>query len=557
MHVAIYARHSTDKQAVSTSDQVDRCKKFCAKNGYIVAEVFTDEALSGAHMYNRPGIRALMEAALEMRFVRILAEDLSRFSRDQGDIANFFKRTAFLEIQVETIAEGEISELHIGLKGTMNALYLKDLADKTKRGQTAAVERGSIPGRTYGYDVVIEHTDKGELVRGVRKINQAESENVRWIFAQYAEGQPLKAICDELNRHNVPSPRGGKWVPTTLIGSASRKTGLLRQTLYKGEVIFNRMRYRKHPITGKRVSVLNPESEWLHVPAPDLEIISPKEFDAVQQQIEQRSSRRKDAILAQAARTAEERKKLAEQRNREWRARQMQSIKSQFYLFSGRLFCARHGEKILKIGSNHLYSCPHRSRCFNGNIRLNVFMPLILDALSKLGQDRIRDHFHSPRIVELRETLQAEVGTLTSALNEQTAAMNNVLDKISGTSDGASVQAWIKSKELEIARTRLDRERTKKRLARIAQPERLDQALVKYTKLLNALKSRPTDIPLHRQIRPFIEKITLDGYWSDKEQEWVRSARVDFDYHKMIEILLLDDGSPWWRTAARLSSDAV
>jgi len=29
-----------------------------------------------------------------------------------------------------TLSEGEINELHVGLKGTMNALFLKDLADK-------------------------------------------------------------------------------------------------------------------------------------------------------------------------------------------------------------------------------------------------------------------------------------------------------------------------------------------------------------------------------------------------------------------------------------------
>ena len=30
--------------------------------------------------------------------------------------------------------EGWITEIHIGLKGTMGQLYLKDLADKTRRG---------------------------------------------------------------------------------------------------------------------------------------------------------------------------------------------------------------------------------------------------------------------------------------------------------------------------------------------------------------------------------------------------------------------------------------
>ena len=35
--------------------------------------------------------------------------------------------------KILTLAEGEITELHVGLKGTMNALFLKDLAHKTSK----------------------------------------------------------------------------------------------------------------------------------------------------------------------------------------------------------------------------------------------------------------------------------------------------------------------------------------------------------------------------------------------------------------------------------------
>jgi len=34
----------------------------------------------------------------------------------------------FADVSIMTLAEGEISELHVGLKGTMNALFLKDRA---------------------------------------------------------------------------------------------------------------------------------------------------------------------------------------------------------------------------------------------------------------------------------------------------------------------------------------------------------------------------------------------------------------------------------------------
>ncbi|WP_302795394.1 hypothetical protein [Shinella daejeonensis] len=40
-----------------------------------------------------------------------------------------------------------MSELHIGLKGMMGALYIKDLADKTLRGLRGRIEVGKSGGR--------------------------------------------------------------------------------------------------------------------------------------------------------------------------------------------------------------------------------------------------------------------------------------------------------------------------------------------------------------------------------------------------------------------------
>jgi hypothetical protein len=41
---------------------------------------------------------------------------------------------AILAGLIVTLSEGEVTELHVGLKGTMNAHFLKDLAAKTHRG---------------------------------------------------------------------------------------------------------------------------------------------------------------------------------------------------------------------------------------------------------------------------------------------------------------------------------------------------------------------------------------------------------------------------------------
>jgi site-specific DNA recombinase len=53
--------------------------------------------------------------------------------RDQENIAGLFKQLSFAGVRLITLSEGDIGELHVGLKGTMNALFLKDLAQKTRR----------------------------------------------------------------------------------------------------------------------------------------------------------------------------------------------------------------------------------------------------------------------------------------------------------------------------------------------------------------------------------------------------------------------------------------
>jgi DNA invertase Pin-like site-specific DNA recombinase len=101
------------------------------------------------------GFQALMRDALNRRFDVVLAESLDRFSRDQEDTAGLFKRLTFAGVNIVTIAEGDITHLHIGFKGTMNALFLKDLAEKTHRGLRGRIEDGkSAGGLCYGYRVV-------------------------------------------------------------------------------------------------------------------------------------------------------------------------------------------------------------------------------------------------------------------------------------------------------------------------------------------------------------------------------------------------------------------
>lgn len=276
--VGIYARHSKDEQSRSVPAQIDRCREIAHRHRATVVEEFADEGITGAIMLERPAILGLLDAAAHREFEFVLLEDLSRVSRDQADVATIYKRLLYHGIQMWSVTEGPINELHIGLKGTMNALFLKDLSDKVRRGQRAAVANGGIPGgRRYGYDMV-PSIGPG----GLCEINKTEAAVVRRIFAEVAAGRPVREVARALNAEGIPSATGSRWHASTLVGTASLGRGLLRNEFYRGRVVFGRYKNVRNPVTGRRERHLRPESEWQIIEAPHLAIIPAEQWDAVQ-----------------------------------------------------------------------------------------------------------------------------------------------------------------------------------------------------------------------------------------------------------------------------------
>ena len=123
MRAVIYARYSTDMQSeTSVEDQVRLCRERGERDGHNVPQVFSDYAISGSSLVNRPGMLSLMAAAKDGMFDLVYAEALDRISRAQEDIAGIHKRLTHADVGITTLSEGAINELHVGLKGTMNAL---------------------------------------------------------------------------------------------------------------------------------------------------------------------------------------------------------------------------------------------------------------------------------------------------------------------------------------------------------------------------------------------------------------------------------------------------
>ena len=419
--VAIYARYSSDQQRdASIEDQIRLCQERAAREGWRVRQCYTDHAISGASLI-RPGVQALLQDAYAGQFGIILAESIDRLSRDQEDIAGIYKRLRFADVRIVTLSEGDVSELHVGLKGTMAALYLRDLADKTRRGLRGRVEAGkSGGGNSYGYDVVKRFADDGSPIRGDRAINEREAAIVRRIFEDYARGDSPRAIAARLNREKVPGPSGRSWGASTIHGHRQRGTGILNNELYVGRIVWNRLRYVKDPSTGKRVSRINPVSEWINRPVPDLRIIDDTLWDAARSRqaglISHRKADRPDGF---------------------WDRRRPRT------LFSGLLKCSCCGGGFVKVSQDRFGCATSRNKGTCGNmltIRRDAFEATILDglqrhlmdpALCEVFAEEYARHMNRLRI-ERSATRSAERGELSKIDIELDRVVQAIMDGVPG-----------------------------------------------------------------------------------------------------------------------------
>jgi site-specific DNA recombinase len=489
--VGIYARYSSDNQRdASIGDQLRICRAFAERQGWTIADEYSDHAVSGATLL-RPGFQSLMRDALNKRFDVVLAESLDRFSRDQEDTAGLFKRLTFAGVNIVTIAEGDITHLHIGFKGTMNALFLKDLAEKTHRGLRGRIEDGkSAGGLCYGYRVV-KTISGGSVTTGEREIEPTEATIVERIFRDFVAGVSPKQIAKNLNRERVPGPFGGPWSPSTIYGNARRGTGILNNELYVSQLVWNRLRYVKDPDTGKRVSRLNPEAEWMRKEVPQLRILSDELWaDAKERQ----------EVGRHAARTA----------GNPVGARRPQ------YLFSGLTKCGVCGAGFIMTGKHRLgcFGARDQGRCDNHlTIRRDEVEARVLKALQeKLLNQELFEEFCEEFTCEMNRLRMERRASLSSAKREVErigTRIKKLLDLM--LDDEIAVdEGKTEIKALDARRKGLQAQlETADEPPPLLHPEMAELYRQKVTKLAQALKHPETRTEATEALRGLIDAIVM------------------------------------------------
>ncbi len=488
----IYARYSSDLQSdASIEDQVRLCEALIRDRGWESVRAYSDHGISGASLM-RPGYQQLLEDGRAGTFDIVVAESIDRLSRDQEHIAAFHKAMSFAGVAVVTTSEGDINELHIGLKGTMSALYLKDLADKTRRGLEGRVRKGkSGGGICYGYGVLKKlGSDDGEG-RGHRYVIEDEAAIICRIFEDYDAGKSPKSIAHALNRECVPGPRGGQWSPSTIYGNWRRGTGILNNELYVGKMIWNRQHFVKDPQTGKRQARLNPEEKWVTQSVPELQIVGTVLWRSVKaRQLTTRQSISKEGHRPEIARRPR-------------------------YLLSGLLECGSCGGGFSKISKTH-YGCStarNKATCSNMlTIRRDELEKEVLNGLkTHLMQPTAYHAFFEEFTREYNARANArerERGNLETKLTKVKADIKKLIDAIKAGVPGDALRDEIQA--LENQRTEFESRLEETPIATpLLHPNLPAIYQDKITNLIDALNTPDTITQVNEAIRQLIEKVRL------------------------------------------------
>ena len=490
MRTAIYARYSSDRQSdASVEDQLRLCREHTERHGWEIVAEEADHAMSGAVLL-RPGLQRLLERGRRREIDVVLTESLDRISRSQADIAAIFDQLVFNDVKIVTLSEGLVSELHVGIGGTMSALYLKQLAEKTRRGLRGRIEQGrSAGGCAYGYRAVRdEHGNPGKLA-----IVPEQAEIIRRIFQDYVSGKSPRAIAKALNREGVPGPSAKGWTASTIIGNRKRGTGLLNNTLYRGQRVWNRLHYRRHPETRKRVSQLNPADEWIVTEVPELRVID-ENLWARAQTLEESRSRETCPHIRNGP---------------DWRHRRAK------HLLSGLIKCGACGGGMTLI-SRVYYGCSanrNKGTCANR-------LTMRLDRLEEAVLRGLQSHLLTPELTAtfVRE-YTAEINRLRSEAEAIHSGSRQRLDMVSrqianivdAVADGRANPALLdKLSTLEEEKARLESELNAPKPEPIRfHPNAAELYVAKVRDLRTALNAQDTRDEAATILRTLIDEIRL------------------------------------------------
>lgn len=253
-----------------------------------------DDGFSGSS-FERPAFQAMMSDVKAGKIDCIVVKDLSRFGRNYLDAGEYIERIfPFLGVRFIAINDGydslnsnkEADSLMIPFKNLINEAYCRDTSVKIRSQLEIKRRRGDFTGAFAVYGYLKDPENKNHLVADVYA-----AEVVRDIFRWKMDGISAGDIADRLNENGILAPMDykkslGMRFSTPFCTHAHacwNAASVLR--ILKNEVYAGMLVQGKHTTPSYKVKrrIVKPRAEWDIVPGAHEAIISPNDFELVQQ----------------------------------------------------------------------------------------------------------------------------------------------------------------------------------------------------------------------------------------------------------------------------------
>ena len=415
-----YDRLSDSDSKIDESSSIQSQKiiinSFAKFNNLIIYKHYVDDGYSGGN-FDRPAFQEMINDIESGKINCVITKDLSRLGREMYKTGKYIEEY-FLEKCVRYIAindsyDSNIGDSMLGIRLSVNDLYLRDVSKKVKTSLRAKQNRGDYIGSFPLYGYKKDPSDKHKLI-----IDEEVRHIVELIYDLALEGKSSNKIAEYLTYKKIPIPIVHKQEPRAKdinenngFGIWKRQTvkGILTNEMYIGNMVQNT--HNKISYNSKKLRKTT-KDELIIVEGTHEGIVSKEIFDKVQ------------TILNE--------KKVKWVTNRQLD-----------YLFGGLLYCHECGrnirisEDILKSGVRHYTQCNLYTRkgkygiCSSHRINYDWLEEDILEYL----QDVCKKFCKYYEFNDLEENSENIVMKNLKEINQKIKKLNNVFNSYKSTID--------------------------------------------------------------------------------------------------------------------------
>ena len=287
MHVAIYARVSTTRQAdndLSIPDQLRQLHEWAKANGHLVVQEYVEPGASATDD-KRPVFQRMIQDAMMKppAFEAIIIHSLSRFFRDGIEFGVYERKLLKNKVKIISItqptSDDSAGEMMRRIINMFDEHQSKEISKHVSRSMKENARQGYFNGShaPYGYQAIV--TDIAGS-RGRKKkilaIDESESGIVRMAYDLYLNGHQGREMgCKEIVKYLTEKGllmRGKPW-------NIHKTHTLLSDPLYMGDYFYN--------MRDSKANKQRPAEEW--VKTLILAIIDAATFERVRVKRESRA----------------------------------------------------------------------------------------------------------------------------------------------------------------------------------------------------------------------------------------------------------------------------